>query len=301
MIAIDLGSNTCRFLHVTCDPFEILGSFEVIVKTADQLHSSGIINDAAVTRVIEAIHCAAKQMPLKDERVVAVTTEAMRQANNRHEVLARIEAETGIRFEVIDAVHEARATTRAVRYRLEQLRFEHDSLVMIDIGGGSTEVAFIFGDEMLSKSFPIGIVTLSQQCDSLEAVHAWLETGLEAVDAYVREIYGRFGKPDVLVPTAGTPTTIAAYLQDMDYAGYDVSRINGFVLTCKDIRKALDSLMALDESARSRYVGVGRESLIAAGIVLVEAMYDVLGFDNGVVVDDGLREGVALEYCASLK
>ncbi len=301
MIAIDLGSNTCRFLHVKCDPFEILGSFEVIVKTADQLHSSGIINDAALSRVIGAIQRASEMMPLSSETVVAVTTEAMRQAKNRDAVLAQIEAETGIRFDVINASHEARATTRAVRYRLEELRFGHDSLVMIDIGGGSTEVAFMFEGALISRSFPVGIVTLSQQCDSLEAVHAWLETGLDNVRTYVDEIYSRFGKPDILVPTAGTPTTIAAYLQGMDYASYDVERINGFVLTCKDIRKALDALMALDEAERSRYVGVGRESLIAAGIVLVEAMYELLGFESGVVVDDGLREGVALEYCESLK
>lgn len=297
MIAIDLGSNTCRFLHVNCESGEKISEYEAIVKTADQLHQTKKISYAAQERVITAIETAQKQMHFEGERIVAVTTEAMRQATNAHEVLHEIKVRTGIAFELIDGEKEAYYSLLAVKHRLDILALKHDTFVLIDIGGGSTEVTFSFDQRVISKSFKVGIVTVAQQCTTLQEVRTYLQSALKEVCTFIDEVYAKHHKVHTLVATAGTPTTISAYLLGMDYESYDPDKINGYTLTCKNIQKALNELMAMDKAKRSFYVGVGRENLIAAGIVIVEAFYEILGFESGIVIDDGLREGIVLHHC----
>ncbi len=222
----------------------------------------------------------------------------MRMAANRDEVLASIEARTGVCFSVIDADKEAAYTLAAVRARMANLGIANDSLAMIDVGGGSTEVIFYKDGERVSRSFPIGIVTVAQRCETTQEVRRLLGDMLASVRGFVQEYRTLHGEPECFVLTAGTPTTVAAFLQGMTYDTYDANRINGFVLSREACERALDALLRLDEATRAKYVGVGRESLIAAGIVIIEAFYDVLGFDEGVVIDDGVREGVALMHCS---
>ena len=90
---------------------------------------------------------------------------------------------------------------------------------------------------------------------------------------------------------------MAAYLLGMNYQDYDVNKINGYRLSLDGTQQALDGLMVLSEEKRAEIVGVGRESLILAGIIIVQKLYDVLGFSEAVVIDDGVREGVAIDHC----
>ncbi len=300
MIAIDLGSNSCRFLHVNCDNGEKIGEFEALVKTADRLHVSGKISLEAQERIISAIEEAKRELDFENETIIALTTEAMRQASNASDVLLNIKMKTGIDFQVIDAKQEASYTLSAVTHRLQSLNIDTNSFVLIDIGGGSTEVVFSFYDTSISQSFKVGIVGIAQQCKSANEVRKLLKTALKEVKAYIQEVYKLYNKPKLLVATAGTPTTISAYLLGMNYHNYDVNKINGYQLTCKRISQAFDALMMMSETERSSYVGVGRENLIAAGIIIVESFYNILGFESAIVVDDGLREGIAYTHCHSI-
>ncbi|RLA69551.1 MAG: phosphatase [Epsilonproteobacteria bacterium] len=297
MISIDLGSNTFRCIAYDCVDHTFGDDFEQIVKTADRMHESGCISDEAIERVLNAIKDADKQFDFKAHDVRAVTTAAMRMAENAQEVLQRLKVEGGVDFEIIDADREANFSVMAVKHRLDQLNIASNSFVLIDIGGGSTEVIFIAKDTMQSQSFPIGIVTVAQQCATPHDVKKLLSELLVPVKKYVDEYHIRNEKPQMFVNTAGTPTTIAAFLQGMTYRTYNVSKINGFVLTQAACQKALDGLIALDEERRATYVGVGRETLIVAGVVIVQMFYELLGFDESIVIDDGVREGVAIDYC----
>ncbi len=297
MIAIDLGSNSCRILAYDCHTHQKLNAYEALVKTADGLYATKRINDGALQRIIDALHSANAIMDFTSHDVKAVTTEAMRQAHNRDEIIAAIDHATGVRFEVIDAQTEAELTLLAVNHRLKTMGLKANNFVLVDIGGGSTEVTFCKADKHFSKSFGIGIVTLAQQCESLEVVQKSLNHLLDPVREYVNAIYETQEKPDFLVSTAGTPTTLAGYLEGMNYHTYDASKINGYKLSREGVAKGLKDLMAMDEAQRALYVGVGRESLIAAGIVIMQTFYELLGFESSIVIDDSLREGVALDYC----
>ena len=297
-VGIDLGSNTLRAVKRDCEAGEFVAEYEKIVRTADGLAWSGQISEAAVERVLAALGEAQERLGFEGVRLRAVTTEALRRAANREEVLARIERESGIRFEVIDGEEEARLTLLAVEKRLERLGRETERFVLADIGGGSTELIFRRPGETVSRSFPLGIVTLSQEAEgSLERVAELLEAKLEPLRAFVREQRERGGETGSFVATAGTPTTVAAMKLGMEYAGYDSRRINGTRLERSELFLHLERLLAMDKTARERAVGVGREDLIAAGILIFEGIFRVLEAEECVVIDDGLREGVALALC----
>lgn len=289
MIAVDLGSNTIRFIEF--DGHQWLRSYEKIVRTAEGLHESGRICDNAIIRIIGAINEAKKELDFSLNEVVAYTTAAMRLATNSKSVLERIKTETGILFTIIDADKEAKLTLSAVRYRLGMLGIEPSSFLLSDIGGGSTELIRYEGGIVNTLSLNMGIVTLSESSGSLEE----LNKKIEHFKAEIKDSVD-IGAETRLVMTAGTPTTIAAYLKGMDYENYDPDKINGTSLRLSDCYRVYDELLAMDEVKRTRFVGVGRENLIMAGIMMVSAIYEALNRDEAIIIDDGLREGIALEY-----
>jgi len=299
VIAIDLGSNTLRVLEYDCKSEQATGVYEKIVKTADMLESTGVIHHEAVDRVIYAIQEAKKKIDFDGQPVQAVTTEAIRRAKNADAVLERIAAETGIVFEVISGEDEASLTLLAVDERLKKLHYASQRFVLIDIGGGSTEVVFRYPKGIFSKSFPVGIVTIAQKYQTLEKIKAALQEEMLAIQMFVAEIYATEGEADSLVATAGTPTTVAAMKLGQTYATYDAARINGTTLKREELGYYLNRLLSLPLEEREEMVGTGRSDLIAAGILIFEHLYEITGFERCIVVDDGLREGVALAWCRS--
>ena len=297
MIAIDLGSNTLRVTKLDCESGKFLIGFEKIVKTADMLNNTGVIHHEAVDRVIYAIKEAKKKIDFSENRVKAVTTEALRRAANSKEVLERIEKETGISFEVISGEEEARLTLLAVKHRLNRLHFASKSFVLIDIGGGSTELIFAYPDKVISRSFPVGIVTLAQSYQDLEGISTALPQEMLELERFCIEIYAEQGKVDSFVATAGTPTTVAAMKLGQTYDCYNPKKINGTSIVKQELDFYLKKLLNMPFNEREITVGIGRSDLIAAGILIYKQLFDIVEFNSCVVIDDGLREGAALDAC----
>ena len=299
MIAIDLGSNTFRAVEMECKTLEPVAWFEKIVRTADGIHESGKISEAAVERIIEALN-EAKEIIDFSQPVAAVTTEALRKASNTEEVLKRIKSECGIDFRVIGGDEEAQYTLLAVKNRLEKMGMESEKFVLSDLGGGSTEILFFDSGRVESRSFDIGIVTVAQKYGSVEKIGQALPLLMEEMQRYAENMRDEGLDPKLFVSTAGTPTTVAAMKLGMNYATYDAKKVNGTILHRDDLKMQMVRLLSLDEESRRELVGVGREDLIAAGILILERIYSILGFDESVVIDDGLREGVAIAGCLGL-
>ncbi|MEA3433976.1 MAG: phosphatase [Campylobacterota bacterium] len=300
MIAIDLGSNTLRVVQMNCKSMKITNEYEKIVKTADGLAEFGLINDEAITRVILAIKEAKEKMDFTFDTVKAVTTEAVRRAKNSDEVLLQIKKETGVAFEIISGDEEARLTLLAVKDRLSKLQYASNSFVLVDIGGGSTELIFHYGNETISKSFPVGIVTMAQSYQTLENIQNALSKEMLEMQMFCTEVYASKGKVNSFVATAGTPTTVAAMKLGFNYETYDAAKINGTSLFVNELDFYLKKLLTMPFEERETAVGTGRSDLIAAGILIFKQLYSIVEFDICVVIDDGLREGVAIEACSSL-
>ncbi|MDM5271153.1 phosphatase [Sulfurovum sp. zt1-1] len=297
MIAIDLGSNTLRVIQLDCEISQYIAEYEKIVKTADGLAATGIVSDAAVERIIAGLMEAKTKIDFEKHPLKAVTTEAIRKAKNAQAVLEKIKKETGVEFEIISGDEEARLTLLAVKHRLSQLHYASRNFVVVDIGGGSTELIFHYEDEVIARSFPIGIVTVAQTYETLENIQKELPDAMFGIEKFCAEVFATKGHISSLVATAGTPTSVAAMKLGQNYATYDASKINGTTLTAGELDFYLEKLLAMPLEKREETCGTGRSDLIAAGILIFKHLFKILECDKCIVVDDGLREGVALEGC----
>jgi len=169
--------------------------------------------------------------------------------------------------------------------------------VLVDIGGGSTELIFEYANETVSKSFPVGIVTIAQSYETLENIEQVLPREMLDMQMFCAEMLATKGKPSSFIATAGTPTTVAAMKLGFNYETYDAVKINGTTLQKEELDFYLKKLLSMPFEEREIAVGTGRSDLIAAGILIYKQLYTMLEFENCVVIDDGLREGVALEMC----
>ena len=298
IIAIDLGSNSLRILKMDCETKRRVGEFHKTVKTADNLATTGIISDEAVNRVLIALNEAEEALNFSDSKVKAVTTEAIRQASNGDEVLATIKEQTGIEFEIIDGVAEAKYALSATQNRLQILGKSPKSFMLVDIGGGSTEMLFHYGeDKSFSKSFPIGIVTVTQCFKTLPEISTAIPALMNPMRIYHNEVISQHGAVELFIATAGTPTTVASMKKGMLYKTYDSNQIHGTSLTQKDLVEQLGKLLGMKPKERIEVVGVGRDDLIASGILIYDELYNISGFKESMVIDDGIREGVAYSMC----
>jgi len=297
MIAIDLGSNTLRVIAYDCTTQQVVYRYEKVVKTADGLSTFGFVNSNAVCRVINALHEVQTQLDFEGQTLRAVTTHTLRIASNATAVLAEIKDVTGIDFEIISAQEEARLSLRAVEQRLETLPHTPEAFVLVDVGGGSTEVTFVYPYETLTKSFPIGIVTMTQKYQTSQAMQKARNQEMLAIQMFCANVYSSRGKPDTFVATAGTPTSIAAMKLGFNHKSYDPSQINGTLLEKYELDIYLQKLLDMPHEMREHTVGTGRSDLIATGVLIYTHLYTLLEFDTCMVIDDGLREGVAIEMC----
>jgi exopolyphosphatase/guanosine-5'-triphosphate,3'-diphosphate pyrophosphatase len=298
IVAIDLGSNSIRVLKMDCKTKEAISEFHKTVKTADNLASTGVISDEALSRVVVAINEAKEKMDFSDTTVKAVTTEAIRQAKNGDEVLVKIEEETGIKFEIIDGVAEAKYALTAVQNRLKLLNQAPKNFMLVDIGGGSTELLFHYGEEKtFSKSFPVGIVTVTQKFKGLPEIAQAMPIIMNPMRNYYNQVVSEHGEVEMFIATAGTPTTIASMKHGMFYETYDANKIHGTRLTQRDLVEQLQRLITMSPKERVDAVGVGRDDLIASGVLIYDELYTISGFKESMVIDDGIREGVAYSVC----
>ncbi len=295
MIALDLGSNTLRGVKYDCESSERLAEYEKIIKTADNLYKSGIISKEAIARVIGAVNDALDKLG-RGESVSAVATAALRLAKNQKAVIDEIKAQTGVAFDVISGEDEAYYVSLAVKSALERLDIK-DDFMLIDIGGGSTEVIFYCDDRLISQSFDIGIVTIAQKYGHKDTIIGAIPSIMVDIKEFLKDMQAVSLKPKLFCATAGTPTTVAALRLGMDYATYDASRINGYFLAREDLGVELNRLLKLGTKERERLVGVGRADLIIAGILMFDYVFELTKFESCLTIDDGLREGVAMEAC----
>lgn len=299
MIGCDLGSNTLRIVQIDCQTKQRIKAYEKIVRTAKDLHVTGLISPSAKEAIFNALYEASQQFNFKEEKTFCVTTEAMRIAQNAPLILHEIEQIFGLKFEIISGEQEAYLTSLAVEHALKREGFNDKTYVLFDLGGGSTEITFCHEGIKTSQSFPFGIInTAERYSDDLKHHVTRIVQSIESFIKTFHPISSRFLQ---LVTTAGTPTTVAAFLEGLDYEHYDASRVNGKVLHVKDFDEAYSQLTRMEEAVAERYTGTNRRDLVIVGILLVQAIMKKLGFEKTVVIDDGLREGVAIANCNTLR
>ncbi|WP_457564281.1 Ppx/GppA phosphatase family protein [Caminibacter sp.] len=297
MIGIDLGSNTIRIVQIDCDTFAKKAQFEKIIKTADKLVETGLISEEAVERIIEAINEAKKVIDFND-KIKAVATEALRRAKNKNEVIEKIKEATGIEFEIISPEDEAKYTALAVEKCLEKkCNLDSRNFLLIDIGGGSTEIILKHKDIIVSKSYKVGIVTLTQKYKTPDAIKIAAKKEVAKMKSFIDMLFMTYKKPKVFTASSGTPTSVAALKLGMKYSTYDPEKVNCTSVTLEDVEFWMEKLMKMEMKKREELVGVGRGDLIVSGLMIFREIFKITKYKECIVCDDGVREGIAYSGC----
>ncbi len=291
MIGCDLGSNTIRIVQIDCDTKQRIKEFERIVKTGKDLQKNGYISQESIQNILNALKDASKIIDFKSDKTKCIATQALRVANNANVVIKSIKDMFGLDFETIDGDLEARYTILGVKTSLANLNMNDSDFALFDLGGGSTELSYVSGEKIETQSFTFGILNV------FERYRENLTKGIKEELKPLEKFASKQQKPSFLVATAGTPTTVCAFLQGMDYKHYDHKKINGKALHAEDFKKAYDMILSMSSEEQERYCGTGRSELIKTGILIVTNLMEEIGYDECIVIDDGLREGVALSLC----
>ncbi len=313
--ALDLGTNNCRLLiaqPTRPGQFRVVDAFSRIVRLGEGLAASGRLSDEAMDRSVEALKiCAAKLKNRNIRRARLIATEACRAATNGEAFLERVLEETGLDLEIINRETEARLAVSGCSSLVGR---EAKSVVLFDIGGGSSEIAVIrIGENRSSRlanhithwtSLPVGVVTLSER-------HGGRDVTPESFAGMVSEVENMLANFDCpgdavrpapedfhLIGTSGTVTTLAGV--HLDLPRYDRRRVDGVWLSDDEVTAMQARLLSWDFSARAANpcIGPDRADLVLAGCAILEAIRNRWPSRRMRVADRGLREGLLTDMMA---
>jgi exopolyphosphatase / guanosine-5'-triphosphate,3'-diphosphate pyrophosphatase len=294
---VDVGSNSGRVVVIRIGEsghFEVLANgraplrLERDLRRGDRLSAQTIERTAAAIRDFRAIARSAGA-----DTVVAVATSAVRESANGDELVARAEAESGVRVRVIDGDDEARYTFLGAVHGLPVV----DGLVA-DLGGGSLELTR-FDDRAPVRSWtlPLGSLRLSDRfLETDPPSRKEVAALVEHVRATLRDGgVGELAAGERLVGTGGTIRNLAKI--DQTARRYPIPRLHGYVLQQERVREIGDVLGSRTSSRRRLVPGLSRERAdsIVGGTLAVLSLMEHVSASALAVSSHGLREGLALD------
>lgn len=320
--ALDLGTNSCRMLiaRPTSDGFEVVDSFSKAVQLGHGLEGSGRLSRSSMSKTVQAMRiCKQKLKKHGVDRMRLVATEACRRAKNAREFVRYVKRETGLALEIINPKDEARY---AVISCAPLVTNNTEQLLVVDIGGGSTELVWIDlkdvpkdrrkhaimglhsgfeGPHEGAKvvdwiSVPLGVATLRDQFDDVAddaarfALMSWFFE--ESLGAFKPATVSISKEGFQIVGTSGTVTTVAA--SHLGLKRYDRAKVDGLTMTSDEIDAVIRDYLALGPEGRRTDPRIGRDrhALIMSGAAILQALLRLWPTDQLSVADRGLREGL---------
>ena len=298
---LDVGSNTVHLLVVDAHPGARplpAHSHKVELRLAQLLDDAGAIGPEGVDKLIAVIQDALQAAEDKGvEDLLPFATSAVREASNADDVLARVQAETGVELQVLTGSEEARLTFLAAR---RWFGWSAGKILVLDIGGGSLEIAYGIDEEPdAAVSLPLGAGRLTAAWlpgdppdpDSIRA----LRRHVRAQIARTVGEFTRFGTPDHVVATSKTFRQLARI------AGAARSTEGLYVqreLKRESLEAWVPRLAGMTAAQRAELPGVseGRAGQLLAGALVAEGAMDLFGVDKLEICPWALREGVILRH-----
>ena len=293
--AIDFGTNTARLLigRRTAKGLTTLHIEREVVRLGGGFTDAGGLSVEAQQRGLECLKRFADIIQgYGVTSVRASATSAVRDAVNGQAFVDKVLNETGILLTVIAGDLEGLLTLKGVAAGLDRI---HKNMLILDVGGGSTELTVVEnGEPLFVRSMPMGVVRLTEGFNTDQAMRERIATVMSYLLADMSSAGIRIPPDCVFIATAGTATTLAAIQLDME--SYDYRRVNNFLVHRSDISEIYQRLLPLQPYERLAVKGLekGREDLIIAGILIVMSTMDTFGFSVMKVSDYGLLEGLAL-------
>jgi exopolyphosphatase/guanosine-5'-triphosphate,3'-diphosphate pyrophosphatase len=302
--AIDIGTNS---IHMVVAKVSDSG-FEVIAREKDntRLGEGGgdmkMLSPEAIERGVEALRNMRRIADAHRASVFAVATSAVREAKNSSDFVDRVAIEAGIDIEVISGVEEARLIHLGV---LQALPLSDKRSLLIDIGGGSTEVViFDHTEELFVRSFKIGAVRLSNRFFPFSSTHpasvpSCSKFIASTVEPVKREIL-KLGH-EIAIVSSGTGETLARMCWMLTHDETPRS-MNGVTFSSEELRKVTAQIASstMDERGKLDGLDADRVDIILAGALILDTLANSFAITSFMYCDYALREGVLLDAAQRL-
>ncbi|SHH40156.1 Ppx/GppA phosphatase [Jatrophihabitans endophyticus] len=298
MAAIDCGTNSLRLLVADVNDAGVLRDVVrrlEVVRLGQGVDRTGRLAPAALARTRTVLRDYAALIREHDTAAVRmVATSATRDADNRDEFVALVQAELGVDPDVVTGVAEAELSFAGAASVLGDA---DRALLVADIGGGSTELVRGGDGGLRAHSMTVGCVRLTERHlhddpprpEQVAAVVADVRAALDVARADVP-----LTEPATLVGVAGTVTTVAAIALAHDR--YDPGAIHGASITRDQVHEVTERLLAMPRGERAALpvMHPGRVDVIAAGALVLRTLVDEIGADRLVASEHDILDGIAL-------
>ncbi len=287
--AIDLGSNALRALIArrTGSELQVIKTFRVPLRLGEDVFNGGLISakkmEQSENAFIELFHSFAAYGVTE---VRAMATSAMRDAINGPVLAEKVLKTTGIEIEIIRGKEEARIICEAVK---SQLDFRDHDVLLMDIGGGSTELTLIHDDKIIGiKSFNVGTVRLLHYKNQIE-LEKKINFELERMLGFIREHFGK-KKPEFFVGTGGNLRRIGKIRKKT--LGKPTSQL----ATYSEISHMEEIILSMSYVDRIRGLELteNQADVILPATMLTQKLMQKLKLTEILLPKVGLKEGILL-------
>lgn len=300
MAAVDCGTNSIRLLVADIDPAagteaEVERRME-IVRLGEGVDRTGVLSPAALARTFAACETYAEVIRSTGaERVRFVATSASRDVDNRDEFVAGVRDRLGVVPEVVSGDEEATLSFAGATRELLAGPDPRPFLV-VDIGGGSTELVLGDTDVTAARSVDVGCVRMTERhlhgdpptAEQVSAARADVEAAIRGAGETVPLAEAR-----TLVGLAGSVTTVAAMA--LGLAAYDRDRIHHSRISAADVHRVAGTLLAMthDQRAALPFMHPGRVDVIGAGALVLAVVLENVPVDEVLVSEHDILDGIA--------
>lgn len=302
--AIDVGSNSIHLLIAELDPDGNLVALETVkdqARLGAAIGSDGCLGADALARATQTLKRMKEIADSHGAPIRAIGTHALREARNGLDFCARAFKKTGVQIEIVSGQEEARLVYLGIQHGLPI--HEHSSLI-VDIGGGSTEILVgQWGEERFSTSLKLGAVRLTQKYLLGDPIP---ETELEALTKYVRSRLepvltevARVGFERAIC-SSGTAKSVKQLALGLQGKALPDS-LHGETLSAAEVKLVTDALLAargMKERKALKHMDPKRADVIVAGNLVLESITRLAGVESWMLSLSGLREGIVIDSLA---
>jgi exopolyphosphatase/guanosine-5'-triphosphate,3'-diphosphate pyrophosphatase len=287
--AIDIGTNSTRYLLADVTREGRVRRVEAALKTTrlGEGIALGRLTEQAMARTAAAAaEFWRRAQTTGAHKIVAFATCALREASNREDFVRLIRQTTGLKLRVLSGEEEAYYTLLGV---LTGLKIDSERTVVVDVGGGSTEIIWVEKGRVFTRSLPLGAVRLTAEGG-----------GLPAAEALLRPV-GNLVAGRAIIGTGGTITTVAAIALGLTV--YSPEKVHGFKIKTEDVAALCRKLLEFSPAARREIPGLQpeRADIILAGVQIVVALLSCTGRDGLTVSENDVLYGAAVKAAGAVE
>ena len=304
--AIDIGTNSIHLLVARIDP--VLHSFDVLLteksttRLGERDPDSGDLSPEAIERAFVTLrHCRDLALSHGVEQITTAATSAVREAPNGRQFIQGLQEQLGLEVDLVSGPEEARLIYLGV---LSGMSFGEEPHLILDIGGGSTELILADGrDARVLTSSRIGAVRLQREFgrpDPLSLplrgfLEAYIQGALDPAVAQVKRVLQGGGRP-VMVATSGTAMALAALAAAEDPK--PPLKLHGYRLSRQRIDQLVERLVVMTPEQRRALPELNerRAEIIVHGALILQTAMVMLKVEQLLICERALREGLIVDW-----